>query len=204
MASKMLFALFLLSVLTFYPPSITAFLTDGSGHILHNGGIYYIKPHIFSQGGGIRRIKTGNETSRLSVVQSPIETDSGLPLKISSPFKVTFIPQGPVFINFVDDSVGDNSLEWTAVEVLYEGTFVKVGYQNSLKGYFVIQQGSSANTVNLSFCILGGSLCGNVVIVKDEAGNRLLAVNQNKAYDFILTPVQQPRLNEPLSMKTSA
>ncbi|XP_014522196.1 trypsin inhibitor DE-3-like [Vigna radiata var. radiata] len=204
MASKMLFPLFLLSVLTFYPPSITAQITDGSGNIVDNGGLFYILPRIFSQGGGIRRIKTGNETGSFSVVQSPLEVDLGLRLRISSPFRVTFIPEGPVSISFVDDTVGDNSLKWTAVEVLDEGTFVKVGYQNSIAGYFVIQRGSSANTTKLSFCIIGGSLCGNVAIVEDEAGNRLLAVNQKKAYEFILTPVPQPRLNEPLSMKTGA
>ncbi|BAT84572.1 hypothetical protein LR48_Vigan03g153800 [Vigna angularis] len=207
MASTMLFALFLLSVLTFYPPSITAQVTDGSGNVVRNGGSFYIRPHIFSLGGGIRRIKTGNETSRLSVVQSPFETDPGLPLKITSPYRVQFIPEGPVFIDFVNDPLGVNSLEWKAVEVLSEGTLVKVGYQNSLKGSFIIERASSANTYKLLFCTLGGSLCGNVAIVNDEAGNRLLAVNQKTPFQFILTPLPSTSLlglNEPLSMKTRA
>ncbi|XP_014522569.1 chymotrypsin inhibitor ECI-like, partial [Vigna radiata var. radiata] len=147
MASTILFALFLLSVLTFYPPSITAQVTDGSGNIATNRGIFYITPPKFGLGGGIQRIKTGNETSRFSVVQSRFETDLGLPLRIASPYLVTFIPIGsPVFISFVDDPVGANPLEWTAVKVLSEGTFVKVGYPNSFEGYFIIEAASSANT----------------------------------------------------------
>ncbi|RBG51717.1 hypothetical protein BRM46_05655, partial [Xanthomonas oryzae pv. oryzae] len=199
MASATLFALFLLSALIFYSPSTTAQVTDGSGNIVKNGGQFYLLPRIFSLGGGIRRMKTGSETSLLSVVQSPIETDPGLPVTISSPYRVEFIPEGPVYLGF-DIPVGANSLEWTAVGDHSEGTFVKVGYPNSLKGSFIINRASSPNSYKLLFCNPGASLCGNVAIVKDEAGNRLLAVNQETPYEFVLTPVASPslrRLNEP-------
>jgi len=83
MASATLFALFLLSALTFYPPSTTAQpVTDMHGNIARNGGSFHILPYLFSDGGGIERIKTGNETVPLTVVQSPLVTSKGLPLTI--------------------------------------------------------------------------------------------------------------------------
>jgi len=63
MRSATLFALFLLSALTFYPPSTTAQpVTDVNGNIVQNGGKFFITPSIFGIGGGIERAITGNET----------------------------------------------------------------------------------------------------------------------------------------------
>ncbi|XP_027927536.1 chymotrypsin inhibitor 3-like [Vigna unguiculata] len=102
MASAMLFALFLFSALTFYPPSTTAQpVTDGNGNIVKNGGRFYILPSgLGAPGGGIRALQTDNETIPLSVVQSPFKGDIGLPIIISSPINTEFLPEGQVTLSF--------------------------------------------------------------------------------------------------------
>ncbi|XP_047156767.1 trypsin inhibitor DE-3-like [Vigna umbellata] len=190
MASATLFAIFLLSALTFYPPSTTAQpVTDVNGNIIKNGGVYYILPLFFGAGGGgITRARTGDETSPLSVVQSPFETDPGQPWRIRSMFRSLFIPEGRVSISYEYVQLGEafESNEWIAVEGQSEGTFVKVGYPNSLSGFFTIHRASSANSYKFQFCSTDGKSCGNVGIVKDEAGNRLLAINQGTPFEFVL------------------
>jgi len=120
-------------------------------------------------------------------VQSPSELDKGLPLKIKSPDLSLFIPNGsPVSISFfLTPIIGVSPLEWTAVAGLAEGTLVKVCYQNKITGSFSIHR-VRENTYKLLFCTLGSNLCGNVALVKDEAGDMLLAVNQKEAYEFVL------------------
>ncbi|BAT84553.1 hypothetical protein VIGAN_04196500 [Vigna angularis var. angularis] len=191
MASATLFAIFLLSALTFYPPSTTAQpVTDANGNIVTNGGRFFILPRFFGAGGGgIRTAITGNETSRLSVVQSPLETDDGQPWIILSIFKSGFIPEDSrVSISYEYVELGDSveSNEWTAVAGLPEGTLVKVGYQNPINGFFSIHRASSANTYKFVFCAADSSFCGNVGIVLDEAGNRLLAIKQDSSFEFVL------------------
>ncbi|XP_014523090.1 chymotrypsin inhibitor 3-like [Vigna radiata var. radiata] len=192
MASATLFAIFLLSALTFYPPSTTAQpVTDENGNSVKNGGVYYILPPIFGGGGGgIERARTGDETFRLSIVQSPFDTDRGQPWRIRSLFASTFIPEGRVSISYDYVELGDSyqSNEWVAVGGQPEGTLVKVGYPNSLSGYFTIHRTSSANTYKFQFCSNDGS-CGNVGIVEDEAKNRLLAINRETPFEFVLRPL---------------
>ncbi|KAG2405021.1 uncharacterized protein HKW66_Vig0042760 [Vigna angularis] len=103
--------------------------------------------------------------------------------------------QNPVFfpkaesalVTNMFNSVRFESNEWIAVEGQSEGTFVKVGYPNSLSGFFTIHRVSSANSYKFQFCSTDGKPCGNVGIVKDEAGNRLLAINQETPFEFVLT-----------------
>ncbi|QCE11034.1 chymotrypsin inhibitor 3-like [Vigna unguiculata] len=191
MASATLFALFLLSALTLYPPSTTAQpVTDANGNIVKNGGRFFILPLFFGAGGGgIRRARTGYETSPLSVVQSPLETDDGQPWIITSIFKSGFIPEGSrVSISYEYVELGDSveSNEWSAVAGLPEGTLVKVGYPNTINGSFSIHRASSANSYKFLFCSASSSVCGNVGIVLDKAGNRLLAIKQETSFEFVL------------------
>jgi len=160
------------------------------GNIVRNGGRFHILPYIFPIGGGIERMKTGNETIPLTVVQSPLETSSGLPLTITAIVRSTFIPEGSrVFISFISGS----SLEWTAVEGLPEGTVIKVeGYPNTVTGFFSIHRASSANSYKFLFCTADHSLCGNVGIVRDDAGNRLLVITQNDPFVFVLEQLPLP------------
>ncbi|XP_047156768.1 trypsin inhibitor DE-3-like [Vigna umbellata] len=190
MASATLFAIFLLSALTFYPPSTTAQpVMDANGNIVKNGGRFFILPRYFGTGGGIERARTGDEKSPLSVVQSPFETDLGQPWIIRSMFRSGFLPEGRVSISYEYVQLGEafESNEWIAVDGESEGTFVKVGYPNSLSGFFTIHRVSSANSYKFQFCSTDGKPCGNVGIVKDEAGNRLLAINQETPFEFVLT-----------------
>ncbi|XP_014523088.1 chymotrypsin inhibitor 3 [Vigna radiata var. radiata] len=188
MASATLFAIFLLSAITFYPPSTTAQpVTDGEGNIVRNGGRFHIRPIYFGGGGGIERARTGDEGSPLSVVQSPFETDPGQPWIIRSLFKSQFIPEGRVSISYEYVELGDSveSNEWVAVKGQPEGTVVKVGYSNSVSGFFTIHRASFANSYKFQFCSTAGS-CGNVGIVRDEAGNRILAIDQDTPFQFYL------------------
>ncbi|XP_014493060.1 chymotrypsin inhibitor 3-like [Vigna radiata var. radiata] len=193
MASTMLFALFLLSVLTFYPPSITAQpVTDMYGNVVTNGGIFHILPPI-TIGGGIKRIKTGNETIPLSVARSPIWSDKGQKIRISSPYKSLFIPNGsPVSLEFeLIPILGASPTQWVAVAGLTEGTLVKVGYENAITGSFSIHR-IGINVYKLLFCTPRATLCGNVALVEDDAGNQLLAVTQKEPYGFVLEEIKSP------------
>ncbi|BAT84550.1 hypothetical protein VIGAN_04196000 [Vigna angularis var. angularis] len=108
MASATLFAIFLLSALTFYPPSTTAQpVTDANGNIVTNGGRFFILPRYFGTGGGIERARTGDEKSPLSVVQSPFETDLGQPWIIRSMFRSGFLPEGRVSISYEYVQLGE-------------------------------------------------------------------------------------------------
>ncbi|QCE11292.1 trypsin inhibitor A-like [Vigna unguiculata] len=184
MASATLFALFLFSTLTFYPPSTTAQpVTDGDGNIVKNGGRFYILPAgLGDPGGGIRALQTDNESIPLSVVQSPFKGDIGLPIIISSPIRTEFLPEGQVTLSFEH-----TNREWTVVEGLPEGTLVKVqGYPHTVPGTFVIKKAEAeTNRYKLSFC--QGVLCGNVAVVRNE--NWVLAVTQDEPYVFHLEQV---------------
>ncbi|QCE11000.1 trypsin inhibitor 1A-like [Vigna unguiculata] len=188
MRSATLFALFLLSALTFYPPSITAQpVFDGNGNVVKNGGRFYIKPRLFGAGGGIERARTGDEESPLSVVQSPFETDPGQPWIIRSMLRTAFLPEGRVSISYEYVQLGNSveSNEWIAVPGQPEGTVVKTGYPNSVSGFFIMTRASSDNTYKFSFCSNGGT-CSDVGVVNDEAGNRILAITQ-EPFEFFLT-----------------
>ncbi|QCE11027.1 chymotrypsin inhibitor 3-like [Vigna unguiculata] len=192
MRSATLFALFLLSALTFYPPSTTAQpVKDAYGNSVKNGGLYYIFPRFWGGGGGgIKRAITGDETSPLSVVQTPFETDPGNPWRIQSLVAALFVPEGRVYISYDVQQPGVRSNYWTAVEGEAERTVVKLGYPNSHPGFFTIHKTSSADTYKFQFCSNDDATsCSNVGIVKDDAGNRLLATNQEKPFEFILAPV---------------
>jgi len=192
MASATLFALFLVSALTLYPPSTTAQpVTDMYGNVVRNGGRFHILSFLFSSGGGIVRIKTGNETLPLSVVQSS-EDSIGLPVIISSPFRSEFIPEGSrVAISFVDFVTLERSLVWVAVEGQPEGTVVKVDYTNTVSGSFSIHR-VLGNRYKLLFRTLDNSLSGNVGIVRDDAGNRILVITQDDPYVFVLEELPSP------------
>ncbi|QCD95686.1 chymotrypsin inhibitor 3-like [Vigna unguiculata] len=185
MASATLFALFLFSALTFYPPSTTAQpVTDGDGNIVKNGGIFYILPSgLGAPGGGIRALQTDNESIPLSVVQSPFKGDNGLPIIISSPIRTEFLPEGQVTLSFEH-----TNREWSVVEGLPEGTLVKVqGYPHTVSGSFFIKKAKAeTNTYKLLFCE-EGVFCGNVRVVRN--GNWVLAVTQDEPYEFYLKRV---------------
>jgi len=142
MRSATLFALFLFSALSFYPPSTTAQpVLDANGNSVRNGGTYYILPRFWGGGGGgIKRAITGDETSPLSVVQSPFTADPGQAWRLQSLFASAFIPEGRIYISYdYVQQPGVPSNYWTAVEGEAEKTVVKVGYPNSLPGFFTIQ-----------------------------------------------------------------
>jgi len=93
-----------------------------------------------------------------------------------------------VLISFLSGS----SRQWTAVEGLPEGTVVKVkGYENTVIGSFSIHR-VSGNSYKFLFCTADNSLCGNVGIVSDDAGNRLLVITQKEPFVFFLEQPPSP------------
>ncbi|XP_014523761.1 chymotrypsin inhibitor 3 [Vigna radiata var. radiata] len=187
MASATLIALFLLSALTFYAPSNTAqFVKDSSGNIVKNSGRFYILPSLLGNyRGGIRNLRTGNESIPLSVVQSPFQDDKGLPVTIS----FEYIPVGVALVSLSFEYTPEGTpLEWTAVEGFPEGTLVKIGgyYPKPIIGSFYMRDSifGTKDSYNLLFC-RSLPACSNVTIVKSD-GNLVLAVTQENPYEFYL------------------
>ncbi|MQL41581.1 hypothetical protein EI012_27125, partial [Escherichia coli] len=111
------FALFLLSVLTSHLTSATV-VPDIDGNPLRNGGTYYILPVFRGMGGGIERARTGNETCPLTVVQSRSEVSNGLPIRISSPYRIAIIKEGlPLELSFTFvPTCSPTPSKWTIVK----------------------------------------------------------------------------------------
>jgi len=111
--------------------------------------------------------------------------------RLQSLFASAFIPEGRIYISY--DYVpqpGVPSNYWTAVEGEAERTVVKVGYPNSLQGFFTIYRTSSVNSYKFQFCSNDDATsCSNVGIIRDDAGNRLLAINPENTFKFILVPL---------------
>ncbi|RDX65764.1 Kunitz-type trypsin inhibitor KTI1, partial [Mucuna pruriens] len=184
MKSTTLLALFLLCVFTPHlASSTTDFVVDTDGDYLRNGGTYYVLPVIRGRGGGIEQALTGNETCPLTVVQSPLEVSKGLPLIISSPFRILYIYEGLILnirFTFVPSCAPVPST-WTIVEGLPEGLAVKLtGYENTVPGWFKIKRASlDFNDYKLVFCARDDSTCGDIGIYIDRHGIRRLVVTQN-------------------------
>ena len=169
MKSTILFAFFLLSAFISHLPSATlAFVLDTDGEPLRNGGTYYILPAIWARGGGIGRTATGNETCPLTVVQLPSELDNGLPIRISSPYKIAYIYEGlPLDLAFTFVPLcSPTPSKWTIIEELPEPGLPSVkltGYDNTVSGWFKIEK-SVVNSHELTFCALSNGSCLNIGI----------------------------------------
>ncbi|XP_054779556.1 trypsin inhibitor DE-3-like [Prosopis cineraria] len=173
-------SLFSLSVLFAFISSFATaqFVLDIEGNYLINGGTYYILPHIWALGGGLKLAKTGNETYPLSVVQSPFETDNGLPWRITSPLRIKFIPAN-TSLDFSTLGKVPRLWKWAVVEEEDGNKPVKIiRYENTLKGWFKIQQYNSW-AYKIVFCPTNGDSCGDLGISRDDDGKRLLVITDD-------------------------
>ncbi|CAJ1778907.1 unnamed protein product [Sphenostylis stenocarpa] len=177
---------FLLCAFTSYFSSATAeFVLDTAGNPLRNGGVYFLRPVIITaNGGGAEFAATGNETCPLTVVQSPSPFSNGLPVKISSLFKIMYISEGLIlYIGFtVVPPCAPTPSFWTVVKGEEgEGLSVKLtGYNDPLRGWFKIKRVSvDIGGYNLLFCPQN-SPCGYVSIEQDTDGNRRFVVTQSE------------------------
>ncbi|KAG5027490.1 hypothetical protein JHK82_023340 [Glycine max] len=194
MKSTTSLALFLLCALTSsYQPSATADIVfDTEGNPIRNGGTYYVLPVIRGKGGGIEFAKTETETCPLTVVQSPFEVSKGLPLIISSPFKILDITEGLILslsFTYVPPCASTPS-RWTVIlKGLPEELHVKLtGYKNTIDGWFRIQRASSeSNYYKLVFCTSNDdSSCGDIVAPIDREGNRPLIVTHDQNHPLLV------------------
>ncbi|TKY66245.1 Kunitz-type trypsin inhibitor KTI1 [Spatholobus suberectus] len=184
MKSTTLFALFLLAAFTSYLPSATtAFVLDTDDDLVLNGGTYYVLPVIRGKGGGIERAATGKETCPLTVVQSRNEDSKGLPITISSPYRILYITEGLILnIGFASPPrCAPTASLWTVVEGLREGPAVKLtGYESKVSGWFKIEKASdNSHDYKILFCAHDVSTCGDIGIYIDRKGNRRLVVTEN-------------------------
>ncbi|XP_054779698.1 trypsin inhibitor DE-3-like [Prosopis cineraria] len=176
-----LFSLFVL--LAFSSSSATSkFVLDSEGNELINGGTYYILPHIWALGGGLRLAKTGNETCPLSVVQSPFEVDNGFPWTIRSPLKIRILP--------LDSNVDFFSVKgkvpscvpipsvWTMVEEDGLKSVKIAEYEKAQEGWFRIQQYTSI-AYKIVFCPINGDSCRDLGISRGNDGKSLLVITND-------------------------
>ncbi|QCE11196.1 trypsin inhibitor DE-3-like [Vigna unguiculata] len=179
-----LFSLFLLCAFTWNLPSASADVVDTDGKLVENGGIYFLRPVIITgNGGGVEFAATGNETCPLSVIQNPDPFSNGLPVQISSPFRIRYIYEG-LILNFgftVVPPCAPTPSFWIPVKGEEEELSVKLnGYGNAVRGWFKIKSVPyDIGGYNLLFCPLDSSSCGYVGIQFDAARNRHLVVTQN-------------------------
>ncbi|KAK7339760.1 hypothetical protein VNO77_20442 [Canavalia gladiata] len=176
-----LFALFLLSSFMSHLSSATAdFVVDTDGEAMQNGGTYYILPVFRGKGGGIERVTTGNESCPLTVVQSRVEIEIGLPIRIASPLRIANIYEGLILnLTFTNGpSCSPTPSKWTIVKGLPEGLAIKLpGYNNILSGWFKIEKASL--NYKLVFCIRASDTCRDVGISIDDVGIRRLVLVTN-------------------------
>ncbi|XP_020208052.1 trypsin inhibitor A [Cajanus cajan] len=176
-----MFTLFLLCALT---SAIADAVTDRDGDALRNGGTYHILPLFGVKDGGIELATTGNESCPLSVVQSPSgATFRGLPIRISSPYRVAYISEGLILsLAFASaPSCAPSPPKWTVVKGLPEGEAVKLpGYRSTVSGWFKIEKSSFEYLYKVVFCARGSDTCGDVGVSVDGGGVSRLVVTDDE------------------------
>ncbi|XP_027335227.1 trypsin inhibitor B-like [Abrus precatorius] len=158
------FFLFSSAFFSYLPWATAGVVVDTDGNPIINGGAYYISPVIWAVGGGIGYAKTGNETCPLSVVVEN-ELSPGLPIRISSPFKILYINTGlPLDLAFTAvPKCAPTPSKWTVVEGLPHGPVVKLtGYDHTVNGWFLIEKGEIDFAYKLRFCEINTDKCGYV------------------------------------------
>ena len=180
-----LLTLFLLSAFTSHLPSAGAdAVTDRDGAAIRNGGTYHILPLFGVKNGGLELAATRNETCPLTVVQSrTAQIFRGLPVRISSPYRIAYISEGLILnLAFASSpSCAPTPPNWTVVKGLPEGQGVKLlGYgRSTVSGWFKIEKSSLEYLYKLVFCARASKACGEIGIsVDDEGINRLVLTEE--------------------------
>ncbi|MED6214170.1 hypothetical protein PIB30_100287, partial [Stylosanthes scabra] len=179
------FAIFLVfAFISIHLPSLATALVDIDGNLVRNGGSYYILPVMRGNGGGIGRTATGNETCPLTVVQQRSEVDNGIPVVISSPFRIGFLKEGlPLELSFPFVPLcTPTPSKWTLVKSLPEGAGVKLTgfYENEVSGFFEIRK--QLDFYKLSFCASSNENCMDIGVHRDDEGNRLLVATDGNPF----------------------
>ncbi|KAK7395511.1 hypothetical protein VNO78_16070 [Psophocarpus tetragonolobus] len=121
--------------------------------------------------------------------------NNGLPLKISSPYRSYFLfPGSKLDLSFTTvPTCASTPSAWTVVKGLSGQPLVKVtGYENTLNGYFAIQESSTGfslqNSYKFQFCTFDSDECANIGIVKGDNNDRQLGLisEDDPAFMFVL------------------
>ncbi|KAK7256227.1 hypothetical protein RIF29_29666 [Crotalaria pallida] len=190
-----LFALFFLVAITTHLPSATAQpVLDTEGNPLRNGGTYYILPVIRGFGGGIELAQTGNDTCPLTVALSRSEVSDGIPITISSLFRILFVTErSPLELSFSDTDLPScipTPPKWNIVKgETAEGWSIKVTDDDSEQepGWFYIQKYDyGAKFYQLVFRSHDDAVSGDIGIDFDSDGTKRLVVTRYNKYPFLV------------------
>ncbi|XP_028783063.1 trypsin inhibitor 2-like [Neltuma alba] len=165
-------------------------VVDSDGHILRNGGKYYLSPATPIGGGGIiaSAIRHGDSNFCSLAVVSALFTN-GWAVTISTYLKVTFIKTTyPVNLAFayLVPNVCTDSPNWVVVNSLPLGQPVMLGGAQefsaaSVPGQFYIKTyDSEKHYYKIVFCEQGKDHCGDIGVKVDSAERRRLVVTDDK------------------------
>ncbi|KAG4925116.1 hypothetical protein JHK87_050656 [Glycine soja] len=141
--------------------------------------------------GGLELAATGNETCPLTVVQSrTAQIFRGLPVRISSPYRIAYISEGLILnLAFASSpSCAPTPPNWTVVKGLPEGQGVKLpGYgRSTVSGWFKIEKSSLEYLYKLVFCARASKACGEIGISVDDEGIKRLVLTEEEGDGIIV------------------
>ncbi|XP_054779745.1 factor Xa inhibitor BuXI-like [Prosopis cineraria] len=158
---------------------------DTEGNPVGNGGSYYILPARQGNGGGMGVAATGKESCPLTVVQTTSEQSNGLPTRLSSPYRIAYLPTNFImeFTVIAPPTCAEKPATWTIVGREDETREVKlVGHQNIVRASFKIRT-YHGTTYKMVFCPSDEEYsCAALGISKDEKGNRRLVIDDDNPF----------------------
>ncbi|CAO2832856.1 unnamed protein product [Amaranthus hypochondriacus] len=167
-------------------------ITDTDGDLLRNGGKYFIRPQGISVNGGL----TITSPCPYYITRSKDETFPGIPVTISTPFKIPFIHPGfPVSIRF-DVIIIDTcmqSLKWQVVTEESTGkSYVRTGGSDLSPDFSIWGSGAAGGSYKINYNNAAGEEVGffekdgllgvntgtplSVVFIKSEGFNKGIAM----------------------------
>ncbi|TKY65937.1 Trypsin inhibitor A [Spatholobus suberectus] len=184
-SASTLLTLFLLCAFTPHLPSASGdVVTDRDGDAIRNSGTYHILSLFGVRDGDIELATTENETCPLTVVQSRTsQIFRGLPIRISSPYRVAYITEGLILsLAFASSpSCAPTPPKWIVVQDLPEGQSVKLpGYRSTVSGWFKIEKSSLEYLYKVVFYARASNTCGDIGISVDDEGTSRLVVTDDE------------------------
>ncbi|XP_054781868.1 trypsin inhibitor 1A-like [Prosopis cineraria] len=191
---KTTFLLTLFLVFAFIP-SAKADLVDTDGDPIRNGGSYYIFPALWRHGGPVSLQAKGNETCPLTVVQAFSELAHGWPTRLSSPYRILFLPTDFIMEFIVESppNCAATPARWTIVGGEDETKQVKLEeyepedtiMSTSTRGWFKIQT-YHGTTYKMVYCPTDDDPCRALGLSKDEKINRPLVIADDDDDPFVV------------------
>ncbi|XP_028777978.1 trypsin inhibitor DE5 alpha chain-like [Neltuma alba] len=167
-------------------------LVDTEGNAVRNGGSYYILPARRGNGGGLSLAAIGGESCPLTVVQTLSEQSNGLPTRLSSPYKILYLPTNfdLDFTVVAPPKCAAQPAKWTIVGRKEENRQVKLaGQQDTVRGSFRIQTHRGL-TYKIVFCESGEESCRALGLSNDDKGHRILSINDENPFVVVFRKAQ--------------